>query len=79
MGWPGPMTHRQWLAWMEWQSMKHRSPDEPAADLSMDGLVPEETQRRWADKVAASKFMVAEANARAAAALERGEVSNQRN
>ena len=27
MGWPGPVTHRQYLAWIEWYKLEANHPD----------------------------------------------------
>lgn len=47
MGWRGPCTERQLQTWLAWKRI-HDSGDR---DLSMDGCVPAEVQRRWEGKV----------------------------
>jgi hypothetical protein len=47
MGWRGPATDKQIRVWLAWK----RIHDTGDRDLSMDGCVPVEVQRRWEGKV----------------------------
>lgn len=56
------------LEYLNWRNAPPEERGRP--DLSMDGLVPEETQRRWAEKVAAARFLEPELARRQQAALD---------
>lgn len=54
-----PADHLTWWEWFRlhrWNDMSYHDPADDPPDLSMDGLVPEETQERWAGRVAGAKF-----------------------
>lgn len=49
-----PTTYFQFLVWSQWQRIKSGAAEEDK--FSMEGCVPQETQDRWAGKVAGMKF-----------------------
>jgi hypothetical protein len=54
-----PGDHLVWWAFFNmhrWTDVAYRDPSTEPPDLSMDGLVPPETQARWAGRVAGAKF-----------------------
>lgn len=61
MGWRGPVTDRQLRVWTAWFDLYYNG---DKGDLSMDGCVPPEVQRRWEGKVSNAGYLVAAATER---------------
>ena len=49
--------YQVWLAWLEDSYKQGKDKDPP--EISMEGCVPEETQRRWAEKVQVAPYIAA--------------------